>query len=143
MGTANPKLQGPVTVDLVASVTRNFTLGSSIIASYTITSIPGVSQAPTSANYKTFAKLIINQPENVVTITGSPVTLPLNPSQYFLGVVIDPNGSIKQLSRPGNNLTLIRVVGPKSRFLPPAGVVSAVNTGQFPNPPNGVPIGIQ
>jgi len=55
LGTADPKAQGPVTVDLVASVTRSFTLGSSIIASYTINSIPSVAQSPTKGNYKTFA----------------------------------------------------------------------------------------
>ena len=40
-GTADPNLQGPVTVDLVASVTKSFTLGSSIVASYTVEQRPG------------------------------------------------------------------------------------------------------
>jgi hypothetical protein len=142
LGTANPNLQGPVTVDLVASVTKSFTLGSSIIASYTINSIPGVSQAPTSGNFKTFAKLITNEPQNAVTISGAAVTLPVSPATYFVGVVIDPNGSINQLSVPANSLELIHVVGPKVKFLPPAGVVSAANTGQFPNPPSGELIGV-
>jgi len=141
-GTANPDLQGPVTVDLVASVTKSFTIGSSIVASYTINSIPGVSQAPTLGNYKTFAKLIVNQPENVVTITGAPVTLPPSPATYFLGVVVDPSGSINQLSVPANNFTLIRTVGPETPYLPPAGVVSTANSELFPNPPSGVLIGI-
>jgi hypothetical protein len=141
-GTANPNLQGPVTVDLVASVTRSFTLGSSIIASYTINSVPGVSQAPTSGNFKTFATLITNAPENTVTISGAPVTLPASPATYFVGVVIDPNGAINQLSVPSNSLELIHVVGPKTRFLPPAGVVSSANTEQFPNPPSGALIGV-
>jgi hypothetical protein len=44
---------------------------------------------------------------------------------------------------PKNNFELIHVVGPKTRHLPPAGVVSAANTGQFPNPPSGTPIGVQ
>ncbi len=141
-GSADSSLQGPVTVYLVASVTRNFTLGSSIVASYTVDSIPAVSETPTAGNFKTFAKHIINQPNNVVTITGSAVTLPASPRTYFLGVVVDPNGSINQLSVPKNNFTLIRVVGPKVKHLPPAGVVSLPNTGQFPNPPSGTPIGV-
>ena len=136
-------LQEPVTVDLVASVTRSFTLGSSIVASYTVDSVPAVSQAPTLGNYKTFAKLIINQPANVVTISGSAVTLPTSPARYFLGVVIDPDGTLNQLSLPKNNFELIHVVGPKSKHLPPAGVVSSPNTEQFPNPPSGTPIGVQ
>jgi hypothetical protein len=124
-------------------VTPTFTLGSSIVATYTVNSIPPVSQAPTLGNYKTFAKRIVNQPQNVVTITGSAVTLPVSPATYFLGVVIDPNGNLKQLSLPSNNLEQIHVVGPASKFLPPAGVVSSGNTGQFPNPPSGTPIGVQ
>ena len=142
LGSADSSLQGPVTVYLVASVTRNFTLGSSIVASYTVDSVPAVSETPTAGNFKTFAKHIINQPNNVVTITGSAVTLPASPRKYFLGVVVDPNGSISQLSVPENNFALIRVVGPKAKHLPPAGVVSSPNTGQFPNPASGTPIGV-
>jgi hypothetical protein len=141
-GTANPNLQGPVTVDLVASVTKSFTLGSSIIASYTINSIPPVSQAPTLGNFKTFAGQIINVPQNVAFINGAAVTLPVSPAKYFLGVVVDPNGTLNQLSVPANNFSLIRVVGPKSKFLPAAGVVSAASTAQFPNPPSGELIGV-
>jgi hypothetical protein len=142
LGTANTNLQGPVTVDFVASVTRDFTLGSSIIATYTINSIPGVSQVPTSGDFRTFAKRIINRPQNVVAITGAPVTLPVSPATYFVGVVIDPNGTINQLSLPANNFEQIQNVGPKTAFLPPAGVVSTANTGQFPNPPSGELIGV-
>jgi hypothetical protein len=141
LGTADPNLQGPVTVDLVASVTRSFTLGSSIIASYTLTSVPPVSGTPTSGNYKTFAKMIINQPQNTFSISGAAVTLPVSPATYFIGVVIDPLGKINQLSLPANSLEQIHVVGPKTKFLPPAGVVSSANTGQFPNPPSGELIG--
>jgi hypothetical protein len=141
-GTANPNLQGPVTVDFIASVTKSFTLGSSIIASYTINSIPPVSVVPTSGDFRTFAKFIVNQPQNVVTITGAPVTLPVSPATYFVGVVIDPAGAIKQLSLPSNSMEQIRVVGPKISSLPPAGVVSSPNTLQFPNPPSGELIGV-
>ena len=87
-------------------------------------------------------RLIINEPQNVVTISGAAVTLPVSPAKYFVGVVIDPNGTINQLSLPTNNFEQIRVVGPKTKFLPPAGVVSSANTGQFPNPPSGQLIGV-
>jgi len=142
LGTANPNLQGPVTVDLVASVTPSFTLGSSIVASYTVKSVPAVSQSPTKGNYKTFAKLVVNPPPNVVTILGTAVTLPTSPGKYYLGVVIDPLGKINQLSLPSNNFELIKVVGPPSASLPPSGIVGGSATNQFPNPPSGTPIGI-
>jgi hypothetical protein len=142
-GTADPDAQGPVTVDLVESVTRSFTLGSVVVASYTINSIPAVSQAPTRGNFRTFAKRILSPPANVATIIGSSVTLSTSPSRYFLGVVIDPNNTLRQLSLPANNFQQIRVVGPPVRNLPPAGVVSTPSLNQFPNPPTGVLIGVQ
>ena len=103
-GTADPDLQGPVTVDLVASVTKSFTLGSSIVASYTIDSIPAVSQTPTSGNYLTFAQQIVNQPNNVVTIIGSPVTLPTSPAKYYLGVVVGSDRSHRSAQRAQEQL---------------------------------------
>jgi hypothetical protein len=142
LGTADPDAQEPVTVDLVASVTRSFTLGSSIIASYTINSIPAVSQTPTRGNFKTFAKRIVAPPQNVVTIEGANVTLPTSPGTYFLGVVIDPNGTLNQLSLPRNSFELIHTVGPPLKTLPPAGVVSTPSVNQFPNPPTGTLIGV-
>jgi hypothetical protein len=141
-GTADPQAQGGVTVDLVASVTPSFTVGSSIVASYFIPSIPAESQTPTRGNFKTFAKLIVNSPRNVATIRGTAVTLPTSPNTYFLGVVIDPQGTLNQLSVPKNNFMLIRVVGPPSKFLPPSGLLSNTLNYKFPNPPSGTKIGI-
>jgi hypothetical protein len=142
LGTADPSAQGPVTVYLVASVNRSFTLGSSIVASYTINSIPPVSATPTGGNFQTFAQQIVNQPSNVVTIAGSAVTLPTSPGRYFLGVVVDPQDKIKQLSLPRNRFSLIHVVGPPSKTLPPGGVVSTPSSNLFPVSPSGQPIGI-
>jgi hypothetical protein len=141
-GTADPSAQGPVTVYLVASVTRSFTFGSSIVASYTVNSIPPVSGTPTGGNYLTFAGLIVDQPSNVVTIQGNAVTLPTSPRKYYLGVVVDPEGTINQLSLPHHKFSLIHVVGPPARHLPGAGVVSTPNSDQFPTSPSGQPIGI-
>ena len=138
-----PNLQGPVTVDLVASVTQELHPGQ---LDHRVVHGQQHSRRFSGTdlgNYKTFAKLIINQPQNVVTISGTAVTLPASPSKYFLGVVIDPNGTINQLSVPKNSFELIHVVGPKTKHLPPAGVVSTANTEQFPNPPSGTPIGVQ
>ncbi|MGB0067464.1 MAG: hypothetical protein WBQ11_05400, partial [Isosphaeraceae bacterium] len=82
--------------------------------------------------------------QNVETYTATmPATLPTSPSKYYLGLVIDPNNTLKQLSLPANRLELIRTVGPATSGLPPAGVVSTPLSPlpQVPNPPYGVPIG--
>lgn len=141
LGTASTQDQGPLTVALVASVTPTFTLGSSIVAEYTVDNIPGVSRTPTRGDYKTFAKNVITPPNNVVTIDGAPVTLPASPGVYYLGVVVDPAGSFRQLSLPVNPFALSRKVGPPIRNLPPAGVEGPVGVGVFPTPPAGQLIG--
>ena len=83
-GTADTSAQGPVTVDLVESVTKNFTLGSQIVATYTINNLAGVSGTPTKGNYRTFAKQILAQPSNVVSLSGTKVTLSDEPKHLLL-----------------------------------------------------------
>jgi hypothetical protein len=140
LGTA--ATTGTVQVALVASTTKNFTVGSSIIALYNITaSIPSASQTTTGGSLASLNQNL-TPPSNVVTITGAAVTLPTSPSKYFLGVVVDPFDKINELSRPANALSLIQVVGPPIPTLPPAGVVSAANTNPFPEPPSGHLIGV-
>jgi hypothetical protein len=141
-GTADTSLQAPVTVELVASVTRSFTLGSSIVGTYTVNNIPAVSETPTKGNYKTFAKRILTPPQNVVAINSAAVTLPTSPSRYYLGVVVDPQGKINQLSLPANSFQVIHVVGPRIPHLPPAGVVSSPNTEQFPTAAGSQSVGV-
>jgi hypothetical protein len=142
IGTADTDSQGPVTVELVASVTRSFTLGSSVVAKYTVSNIPAVSEAPTRAKYRTFASQILPAPANVITIAGTAVTLPTSPGNYYLGVVIDPDNDIKQLKRPANAFEVIHVVGPARKTLSASGVVSTGNTGQFPVAPSGESVGV-
>jgi hypothetical protein len=153
LGTANTDLQGPVQVALVASVTPDFSLGSSIVGLYTLPAgIPGQSEAPVRNSARHHARLYgsnlntnnVTPGNNVETFTGAAVTLPTSPSTYFLGVVIDPYNTIKQLSLPANRLELIHTVGPATSGLPPAGVVSTPPSPvpQFPNPPDGVTIGL-
>ena len=152
LGTANTDTQAPVQVALVASVTPDFNLGSSIVALYTLPAgIPGQSSAPVKNSAHHHARLYgstiynnnVTPAQNVETFTGAAVTLPTSPSTYYLGLVIDPNNTLKQLSLPANRLELIRTVGPATSGLPPAGVVSTPvePIPQFPNPPDGVPIG--
>ena len=152
LGTANTDTQAPVQVALVASVTPDFNLGSSIVALYTLPAgIPGQSSAPVKNNAHHHARLYgstiynnnVTPAQNVETYTATmPATLPTSPSKYYLGLVIDPNNTLTQLSLPANRLELIRTVGPATSGLPPAGVVSTTPLSQpFPNPPDGVPIG--
>jgi hypothetical protein len=140
-GTADTSAQGPVTVDLVESVTKSFTLGSQIIATYTINDLPGVSGTPTKGNFRKFAQQILAEPSNVVSLGGTEVTLSTSPSTYFLGVVIDPQGAIKQLSLPKNSFQVIHVVGPPIKGLPPANTVSNGTGALFPTAPFGGTVG--
>ena len=81
---------------------------------------------------------------NVVTYTGAAVTLPTSPSTYYLGVVVDPYNTLKQLSLPANRLELIHTVGPATSGVATAGVVSTPLSPvpQFPNTPDGSTIGL-
>ena len=150
LGTAATDVQGPVQVALVASVTPDFNLGSSIVALYTLPSgIPGQSSAPIANSARHHRRLFgpngsvnnVTPQGNVETYTGAAVTLPTSPGAYYLGIVIDPNNTLNQISLPANRLEQVRVVGPAVPGLPAAGVVSTPLTGQFPNPPDGVSIG--
>lgn len=135
-------------VALVASVSPDFNLGSSIVSLYTLPNeIPAQSSATVALRGRhgkvlspRFSSRNVNPGANVLTFAGTAATLPTLPSRYYLGVVIDPNNKLPQLSLPANRLEQIRVVGP-SNGLPPAGVVSSSTSLAFPNPPDGVPIG--
>ncbi len=139
-GTANSGQ--PIEVALVASTTPNFTVGSSIVALYSLqTNIPPASAVPPGGIIAAFSQTL-NPLTNSFTFTGPAVTLPTSPATYFLGVVVDPYGKIPQLSLPANPLAEIRTVGPPVNGLPPAGVVSTPNSNAFPFSPSGTFIGI-
>ncbi len=140
-GTAGTLSQGSVDVALVYSLTPTFTAGSTIFLPVTTisTDIPALSDTPTKGNPATFGEQNLIPPKNVVTFTMAPVTLPVVPG--YLGVVIDPYGTLNQLSLPKNALEQIHRVGSSIPNLPPAGVVSSPNTGVFPTPANGQLIG--
>lgn len=140
LGTA--PTSGAVQVALVASTTKNFTLGSSIVALYDITSsIPAASQVPPGGLIAAFSQTA-NPPNNVVTFTGPAVTLPTSPRKYYLGLVVDPYGKIQQLSSGRSALEQVQAVGPNTSGLPPAGVISTSSSNAFPLPASGVFIGI-
>ncbi|WP_422925190.1 hypothetical protein [Singulisphaera sp. PoT] len=147
VGTTATSIQGPVTVALVASVDRKFGPGSSIVGLYQVANIPAISTAPSKSDSLDNSQNI-NQPNNIVTISGSPVTLPTRPGKYYLGVVIDPNNQIKQLGRIGRvrssigAFSLIHQVGPVDSGLPPAGVATTSPTNlPFPYPATTTTVG--
>lgn len=138
-GTTNTNLQGPLLVELVASLDQNFGPGDSILAKYTIDGIAPISLSPSGT-------LILNDSNldpgnNVTTLQGLPVTLPPSPGQYYLGVIVDPNNTIKELHEVGKGasfkLQQVHKVGPDTSGLPPAGQISTFVPGvvpQFPYP---------
>jgi hypothetical protein len=152
LGTAPTRLQGNVQVALVASVDPEFTLGSSIVGLYEIGNIASLSNTPIMSYYRsgrvnarraTVGNLTSNN--NVANITGDPVTLPTSPRTYYLGLVIDPYNKLNQLPHSGKRFQLIRMVGPATSGLPPAGVVTSgggSGAEEFPNLPNGNPVGL-
>jgi hypothetical protein len=131
-GTAD---SGPVTVALVESVNKNFTLGSTIVAEETVNDIPAVSETPTTGHYKTFAQRLVTPPINVVSVDFGVQDLSTSPNKFYLGVVVDPDNLITQLSLPKNPFQAIHVVGPPIRNLPPATLTTAPVplTEPFPN----------
>jgi hypothetical protein len=144
------KDSGPVTVELVESATRQFNpLAVNVVVGTATIDVPAASSVPTGGNYKTFAQGIVNPPANVVSFAftsprsdGNYTLSTPPPGKYYLGIVVDPTGSIKQLSLPKNALQAVHVVGPPEKELPPAfGIVSAPNNAAFPNPPTGELIG--
>jgi hypothetical protein len=144
-GPGSTGSQGPLTVALVASTNRRFNSGSSTLATYTVTNLPGISQTSTGA--ESFDITNLNPLQNTVTIASAPLTLPTTPKVYFIGVVVDPNHTIKQVRTIGgtsatNALSLPQRVGPPIKGLPPAGVIFAgggANNLPFPYPPNVSP----
>ena len=137
-GTGNPASQAPVTVELVASLDKNFGPGDSVVGSYVISSLPGVSNVPSQAGFTGDTNLF--PPANINTTTLSPVKLPSTPGTYFLGIVIDPQSKIQQTYAPTPALRAVVQVGPRDPFLTPATLL--VSTGGtvpvFPNLPSTV-----
>ncbi len=132
---------GPVDVALVASTTKNFNVGSSIVALYAIaSSIPPASAVAPGGVLAAFSQTA-NPLTNSLTFTGPLVTLPTSPAKYYLGVVIDPFGKISQLRAPRSRLEQLRVVRNTSG-LSSAGVISSPSSNPFPLPASGVFIGV-
>jgi hypothetical protein len=130
LGSGNPVTQGPVTVQLIASLDKNFGPGDQVVGSYVIQSLPGLSEVPTqsagSLNDNLTPPINVNTTTITDPTTGGPVKLPASPATYFLGIEIDPTASIKMTQPPTPALMSVVTVGPPSKFLPPTTVL--VNT---------------
>lgn len=140
VGAINSAVGGPLTVELVASTSKFFTAGVSVVAKYTVDQIQPQSLVPTQS--LTFGDVNLDPQLNEETLFGSPVTLPVRPKTYYLGVVVNPDVQATALAQVGKILLLGKVtkVGPPIRNLPPAGVVGqpitpAPNPFPFPNAP--------
>lgn len=141
-GTADPGAQGPFDVILVASEDQNFGPGDVVLARTTVTSVAPLSLVPMKD--VVLGDVNLFTPLNVETLAAtSPITLPNTPDEYFLGVVVDPENRITELSEIGRGpdpvLNPVRRVGPPLHGMPPAGVATtpADPTLVFPYPPFG------
>jgi len=138
LGAGNTAAQGPVTVQLVASLDKNFGPGDSVVGSYVIQSLPGLAEVPTTSPGSINNNLV--PAANVNTTTLGPIKLPTSPGFYYLGIEIDPTASIKMTHPPSPLLMGIVPVGPPSVYLPPTSLL--VNTNGvvpiFPELPSKV-----
>jgi hypothetical protein len=126
LGTANIDAQGPVTVELVASLNKTFGPGDSVVGSFVINSLPGLSGVPTQTVTSLLDDSNLIPTANTFTTTLAPVKLPTSPGTYYLGIVIDPTDSIKQTYAPSAALRDVVQVGPRDPLLGPTSLL--VNT---------------
>lgn len=137
VGSADTSPQGPVTVLLVASLDKSFGTGASVIGRYTIDNIPASALTPTK-NF-VLGDVNLDPPPYIRTISGAIATVPTQPGKYYIGVVIDPNNTIRELSeygKPGSAHTTLNFpqVVKTVPGLPPAGVISTPVIAAFPFP---------
>ena len=134
IGYADPALQGPVTVSLVASLDKNFSAGDVVVASYTINSLPGLNAVPTQTSIAGAQNLFTTPNENTTTLPA--IKLPAVPGFYYLGIKIDPAHQINQTYGPSPALSDPVAVGPADQFLPSGNVlVNSPGAVVFPNLP--------
>jgi len=139
-----------VEVAVVASTSPDFNLGSSIVALYTVSEIDGLNTVPlpnAARHARGFRGLpmrnnIITPRSNVVTIQGANATLPVSPSSYYIGVVIDPFNKLNLPNQPENRLELVRSVDANRNPLSPSGVIGSNATKDFQSTPTGANVGI-
>jgi hypothetical protein len=143
LGTADVSAQGPLTVELVASENKTFGPGDITLGTYTVDSVPPLSQTPSTNPNVGDLNLIPGT--NIVTLDSKTITLPSMPANYFLGVKVDPFSAIREVGKhPTTTFDAIVKVGPPIPGVVPINFPSTGNPGTpgtsqilFPFPVNG------
>ncbi len=137
LGAGNPASQGPVLVQLIASLDTTYGPGDAVVGQYAITSLPGISGVPTQGSIANDANVIITPNEN--DFTFGPIKLPSTPGFYHLGVKIDPYHAINQTYGPNSSLSDLINVGPADAFSTPSTqVATSAGLPVFPNLPSSL-----
>jgi hypothetical protein len=138
-GTADPSIQGPFKVNLVASTDQNFGPGDTVLAQFTVSSLYPLSFVPSQNTV--LGDLNVADPINVLALQSPAVTLPTGNTSYYLGVIVDPDDAIREIHEvgvgPDSTLNPIRQVGAPIPGLPPATEITTPATNVFPYPPFG------
>jgi hypothetical protein len=134
-GAAPTDVQAPVLVQVVASIDQDFGPGDQLLASFSVANIEPYALAPTQRAIIGDVNLI--DPPNFVSLTTTDaVTLPTLPSEYFIGVIVDPFDQIREIdelaAEASPRLEQVKLVRPSGVDLPAAGVVGSPSTTVFP-----------
>jgi hypothetical protein len=142
-GTVDTSPQGTLLVQLVASTDPFFGPTDIVLASYNITNVPPLANAPARGT-TVLGDVTLDNPTNVITVGGQLATLPSEPGSYFIGLIVDPLNTIRQISEitdgPNAALEGLRVVGPPIHGLEPASTTgtAAPPLNVFPTPAFGL-----
>ncbi len=142
IGPAATNLQGPVTVEIVASQDKNFGPGDKVLATYTIANLPGQSNAPT-AGLPVLGDANLQPGSNIGTLGGLTFRLPASPKTYFLGVKVDPFHQLKQLGNHSSaKFDVVEKVGPPIPGQSLATLVAPTTGGTVTPPIFPFPLGL-
>ena len=134
-GAADTDLQGPLVVQIVASQNSTYGPGDAILATYIVNNVPALSTAPSTNGVA--GDINLQPGNNIVTLGGQVITLPTMPSSYFLGVKINPLGSIQETGKHATpQFDAVVKVGPPIPGVPPTNflLINGGTLNQFPFP---------
>lgn len=147
-GAATAGVGTPIDVALIASTDPNFRRDVRVLDTYTIRSLPGLSEVPMQTTV--LGDGGIDRPINISELNGDPVLLPNFATEYYVTAVVDPLNRAEETRDQGRQARRlginphslgtslpIRKVGPPIADLPPAGVVrppSSATSNPFPFP---------
>lgn len=145
-GAAPTTDQAPVVVQVVASLDEAFGPGDIVLGTFTVDNIFPLSVAPTE-RFIPGDQTLLDRPNVAVLDAMAPITLPDTGAPYFVGVVVDPQNEIQEISEvdlgPNPILELPQLVADSGLGLPPAGVIGPAAPADrlFPFPPFDTPTG--